>query len=239
MREELEDFKKGINQKLTETTKELASQATRIKLAEQRVSEIEDWDMDVKEALTQALKQQRVLQNRLTDQEGRNRRNNIRIFGLTEGAEGTSTTQFIERLLTTELSLPAESDLQIQQAHQSLMPRPASDRPLRSIVVNFLQYTTKEMVLKEAWKKRIKFQDRALHPYLDLKIHWESGPRTYESAQEAADELNRRGIQIETSRGSAPGIEERLQKTLLWQRVGNSEDTAVRAKQRLQGFQRK
>ncbi|KAK1876690.1 Protein ANTAGONIST OF LIKE HETEROCHROMATIN PROTEIN 1 [Dissostichus eleginoides] len=82
--------------------------------------------------------------------------------GLTEGAEGTSTTQFIERLLTTELSLPAESDLQIQRAHRSLMPRPASDKPPRSIVVNFLQYTTKEMVLKEAWKKRIQFQDRAL-----------------------------------------------------------------------------
>ncbi|KAJ4947157.1 hypothetical protein JOQ06_009198 [Pogonophryne albipinna] len=127
------------------------------------------------------------------------------------------------------------------------------------------------MVLKEAWKKRIKFQDRALffdHDYATeilqkrkeyitikkalkergirfqtplsrLRVHWESGPRTYESAQEAADELNRRGIQIETSRGSVPGIEERLQKTLPWQRVGNSEDTAVRAKQRLQGFQRK
>ncbi|KAJ4933765.1 hypothetical protein JOQ06_006576 [Pogonophryne albipinna] len=206
MREELEDFKKGINQKLTETTKELVSQATRIELAEQR----------------------------------RERR-------------------------------APESDLQIQRAHRSLMPRPASDRPPRSIVVNFLQYTTKEMVLKEAWKKRIKFQDRALffdHDYATeilqkrkeyitikkalkergirfqtplsrLRIHWESGPRTYESAQEAADELNRRGIQIETSRGSAPGIEERLQKTLPWQRVGNSEDTAVRAKQRLQGFQRK
>ncbi|KAI9516379.1 hypothetical protein NQZ68_017582 [Dissostichus eleginoides] len=112
------------------------------------------------------------------------------------------------------------------------MPRPASDKPPKSIVVNFLQYTTKEMVLKEAWKKRIQFQDRAL-------VHWESGPRTYESAQEAAEELNRRGIQIETPRGSPPGIEERLQKTLPWQRVGNSEDTAVRAKQRLQGFQRK
>ena len=34
-------------------------------------------------------------------------------------------------------------------------------------------------------------------------------------------------------------VEERLKKTLPWQRVGNSEDTAVRAKQRLQGFQRK
>ncbi|KAK1899514.1 LINE-1 retrotransposable element ORF1 protein [Dissostichus eleginoides] len=203
--------------------------------------------MDVKEALIQALKQQRVLQNRLTDQEGRNRRNNIRIFGLTEGAEGTSATQFIERLLTTELSLPAESDLQIQRVHRSLMPRPASDKPPRSIVVNFLQYTTKEMVLMEAWKKRIQFQGRALFfdhdPATEIlqkrkEVHWESGPRTYESAQQAADELNRRGIQIETPRGSVPGMEERLQKTLLWQRVGNSEDTAMRAKQKLQGFQR-
>lgn len=35
----------------------------------------------------------------LTNQEGRNQQNNIRIFGLKWGAEGSSITQFIEQLL--------------------------------------------------------------------------------------------------------------------------------------------
>lgn len=141
MKEELEDFKRDMDQKFTETTKELVTQNARAGGAEQRIGEIESWNMEVKGALLQSLKQQKTLQDRLTDQEGRNRRNNIRIFGLKEGAEGGSVSHFIGRLLNTELSLPAETDLQIQRARRALMPKPDSDKPPRSVVVNFLQYT--------------------------------------------------------------------------------------------------
>lgn len=99
MKEELEDFKKDINQQLTETTTELTTQTTRIMETEQRIEELENWNMEAKEALLQSMKQEKILQDMLTDQEGRNRRNNIRIFGLKEGAEGSSVTQFIEQLL--------------------------------------------------------------------------------------------------------------------------------------------
>lgn len=40
MKGELDDFKKGINQELTDTTKELASQTMRMEGAEQRVDEL-------------------------------------------------------------------------------------------------------------------------------------------------------------------------------------------------------
>lgn len=90
MKEELEDFMKNVNQKLMATANKLAKQTTRLDGAEQRVADVESWNMEVKDALLQALKQQRILQDRLTDQEGRNRRNNIRIFGLKEGVEGNS-----------------------------------------------------------------------------------------------------------------------------------------------------
>lgn len=108
------------------------------------------------------------------------------------------------------------------------------------------------MVLKEAWKKKIQYQGRALffdHDYATeiiqkrkeyigikrvlkergIRFHWENGPRTYESAQEAAREMNRRGLEVETpGRGAArTGMEERLQRALPWQRAGNTEDTAV------------
>ena len=42
------------------------------------------------------------------------------------------------------------------------MPKLDSDKPPRSVVVNFLQYTVKEMVLKEAQKKKIQYQGRAV-----------------------------------------------------------------------------
>jgi len=54
-------------------------------------------------------------------------------------------------------------------------------------------------------------------------------------------ELSRRGIMADVpGRGAArSGIEERLQRALSWQRVCNSRVMALRAKQRLQEFQRK
>lgn len=139
---------------------ELATQDKRITEAEGRIEGMENWNIEAKEALLQSLKQQKILQDKLTDQEGRNRRNNIRIFGLKEGTEGSSVARFIEQLLKQELPLPTNMELQIQRAHRALMPRPDADKPPRSIVVNFLQYTVKETVLKEAWKKKIHYQNQ-------------------------------------------------------------------------------
>lgn len=273
MKEELEDLKKDVNQRLTETTTELATQDKRLAEAEMRIEEMETWNIEAKEALLQSMKQQKILQDKLTDQEGRNRRNNIRIFGLKEGTEGSSVAQFIEQLLKQELPLPINMVLQIQWAHRALMPKPDADKPPRSIVVNFLQYTVKETVLKEAWKKKIHYQNQPLffdHDYVaevirkrkeyngikkalkekgirfqtpltKIRIHWETGPRTYESAQEAAEELHRRGIMAESPRRGAArtGTEERLQQALPWQLTGNPEDTAARIKKKLQDFQRR
>lgn len=118
--------------------------------------------MEAQEALLQSIKQQRILQDMMTDQEGRSRWNNIRIFGLKEGAEGSSVTQFIEQLLKNELPLPTNMEPQIQRAHRALLRKPDADKPPRSIVVNFLQYTVKETVLREAWKKKKHYQNRAL-----------------------------------------------------------------------------
>lgn len=118
--------------------------------------------MEAQEALLQSIKQQRILQDMMTDQEGRSRWNNIRIFGLKEGAEGSSVTQFIEQLLKNELPLPTNMEPQIQRAHRALLRKPDADKPPRSIVVNFLKYTVKETVLREAWKKKKHYQNRAL-----------------------------------------------------------------------------
>ena len=80
--------------RLTETTTELATQTTRITETEERIEELENSNMEAQEALLQSIKQQRILQDMLTDQEGRSQRNNIRIFGLKEGRVGSSMTQF-------------------------------------------------------------------------------------------------------------------------------------------------
>ncbi|KAJ4937695.1 hypothetical protein JOQ06_002327 [Pogonophryne albipinna] len=157
------------------------------------------------------------MQGKLVDLEGRSRRNNMRIYGVPEEKE--------------ELKRNA---------------------PPRSIVVNFLEFTTKERVLKKAWEKKILMEGRRLsfdHDYatevvlkckaymgikrvlkeknisfqtpLDrMRIHWDSGTRTY-SAQDAAQELRRRGFSVEIPDASElyPKME-CLHQTKTWQRVG-------------------
>lgn len=51
--------------------------------------------------------------------------------------------------------MPVDNNLQIQQAHRALVQKPSPGATPRSIVVNFLQFETKEMILKKAWQKKI------------------------------------------------------------------------------------
>uniref|UniRef100_A0A3B3WG78 Uncharacterized protein n=1 Tax=Poecilia mexicana TaxID=48701 RepID=A0A3B3WG78_9TELE len=197
----------------------------------------------------------------------RSRRNNVRVFGVPEGQEGNSTTQYIETLLRSQLQLPEDLDLKIQRAHRTLTSKPQP----RAIIVNFLEFSTKEKILREVWKKgKIQVGSSIIHfdhdyapeivkkrreynaiikvkgirfqtPFTNIRIHWESGTRTYSSAREAYNDLKRHGIQAEEP-ATADGVsraEWRLRELLGWQPVDNSgAAVAPRAKNKLQDFQR-
>lgn len=160
---DLKDFKREINQELNANATEVKAQGNRIGEMEARFGETDTWNMAVKEALLTSLEQQRIIQEALTDLEGRSRRTNMRIYNVPEDAEkGSSVREFIETLLKGELSLPADTDLQIQRAHRALAQKPGPNSPPRSIVINFLQFGTKEMVLKKAWQRKIEVGGRHL-----------------------------------------------------------------------------
>ena len=101
-------------------------------------------------------KLQEQLQSKLADQEGRVRRENVRIYGVPEGAEDGpwAVIPFVERLLKENLELPDTRDLQIQRAHRALAPQPPTGAQPRSILVKFLSFRVKEEVLKLAWQKK-------------------------------------------------------------------------------------
>ena len=104
---------------------------------------MEGWTEEATETLCTYLKQQRFLQQKLTDLESRLRRNNIRIFGVAEGEEGNSVQQFVEKFIKSELPASQDMDLKIQRAHRTLAPRSRPDALPRPIVVDFLEFTTK------------------------------------------------------------------------------------------------
>lgn len=77
----------------------LQAQSQAITKAEGRISDVETCSAVTKVALLSLLKEQRWLQEKVTDVESRSRRNNIRIYGVPEGSEGDSMIEFVERWL--------------------------------------------------------------------------------------------------------------------------------------------
>lgn len=82
------------------------------------IEELETFNMEAKEALMTTLREQRKLQEKLTDLEGRSRRNNVRIFRVPEGSEVDLAPHFVEELLQRVLALPVGTNLPIQHRSQ-------------------------------------------------------------------------------------------------------------------------
>ncbi|KAK7910453.1 hypothetical protein WMY93_015137 [Mugilogobius chulae] len=149
--DKLGELGEEINGKLDNAVSKIQDLTERMEEAETRTIQIESWASEATTVLSACLEQQRKLQAKVTDLESRSLRNNVRIFGLPEGVEENSVPRFIESYLTEQLQLPEGSNLKIQRAHRSLTSKPPPEAPPRAIIVNFLEYSTKEMVLREAW----------------------------------------------------------------------------------------
>uniref|UniRef100_A0A3Q2ZQ98 L1 transposable element RRM domain-containing protein n=1 Tax=Kryptolebias marmoratus TaxID=37003 RepID=A0A3Q2ZQ98_KRYMA len=141
--DELKAVLKGDNAKLQQNIDHLGHEIN---------GKLDSIATDVQGLAEQVDEQQRKTQFKVLDLESRSRRNNVRVFGVPEGQEGNSTTQYIETLLRSQLQIPEDLDLKIQPAHRT-ESKPPPDSPPRAIIVNFLEFSTKEKILREVWKK--------------------------------------------------------------------------------------
>lgn len=162
IKQEFNNFKTEINQKLQSVAIDVRNHGTRLSEAEQRVEETETANIELRDTLLHSLKQQKLLLDKVTDLEGRSRRNNVRIYGIKEGTEGSSMLTFMDNFLKTELALDKNVDLLIQRAHRSIGPKPQDESISRSILVNFQRYDIKDQVLKAAWAKKITCGGRSV-----------------------------------------------------------------------------
>lgn len=154
--QELREFRRENVDTLREIREDIKATNNRVEEAEMRISETEERVQGLEEATVELLKLQAKLEDRLTDQEGRARRENIRIHGIEEGSESNSTSMitFVENLLREKLELPPTLDLKIERAHRALGPKPPAGSPPKSIVAKFSSSKTKEEVLKLVWQKK-------------------------------------------------------------------------------------
>lgn len=128
-------------------------------MSETRLERVEDRVLNVEQVLAKMIKIINQQENKLHDQEGRFRRENIRIYNVPKGAEGSSMMDIVDKLLRDTLELWPTMEFHIERAHRPLAPKPPrdpGDKP-RSMIIRFLRYKTKEEILRKAWGKKQVF----------------------------------------------------------------------------------
>lgn len=85
--------------------------------------------------------------------ENRLHRNNIRLYGVPEGAEKDDMLSFLKDFLSTSLEFEEDVDIKLEKAQLGPKPK-VTTAPLRSIIVRFLDFEVKQKVLLQAWKQR-------------------------------------------------------------------------------------
>ena len=77
MKEEISTLQQEIERKLTDNINELQTQKVAQAEAQVRIAELEEWKADAGEVMMEMLEQTQQMQEKITDLEGRSRRNNI------------------------------------------------------------------------------------------------------------------------------------------------------------------
>ncbi|CAL1568734.1 unnamed protein product [Knipowitschia caucasica] len=167
--QELKQFRQENRQQFDDLRSDLSGLHNRLGEAEDRIGKAEERIQASEEATLEMLKLHVRLDEKLTEMGSHSRRDNLRIYGVAEESERDSVNMlsFVNKLLHEGLQLSEEMpDLQIQRAHRSLGPQPTAGAPPRSIVVRFLSFTVKEMLLHKAWQRKgFKWKDN--HVNLD------------------------------------------------------------------------
>lgn len=92
------------------------------------------------------------MEEKVLDLEGRSRCSNLRLVNLPEGAEGEDA--FLESWIPEVLQLaPLRTKLTVERAHR-IGPRTEINASSRMLIMKFLNYKDKEMVVRAAKTKR-------------------------------------------------------------------------------------
>ncbi|CAI5668460.1 unnamed protein product [Oreochromis niloticus] len=159
------------------------------------MADSERWDIGVKDTLVQLLENQRALQEKVSDMEGRARRKNIRIYGVPENSEGSSVTTFVENLIKNQLGEDFGPDCALGIEHRTLGPKPPPNAPPRSIIVRFLRFSVKEEILRTAWNKGVHIQNKWVYFDHDYSLEVQKRRREYIPVKKA---LKDSGIRFQT-----------------------------------------
>ncbi|CAI5697253.1 unnamed protein product [Oreochromis niloticus] len=161
--QEIQEFRKENSTQLEDIKVEIHKTNRRIDEVENRIEAAETRVQTLEQVLKYVLKTQAQHNEKLRDQVGRARRDNLRIYNVPENEEGDSMINFVEKLIRENLDIPLGTELHIERAHRVLTSKPTTSERPRSIVIKFHHYKTKEDILRKAWIKDIMIKNRRIY----------------------------------------------------------------------------
>lgn len=164
----------------------------RITEAEDRISVVEDTSQTQGNQLVELQAMVKSLQSRAEEAEDRQRRNNVRVVGLPEGAEGSQTAAFAELFFKRLLDLgELPPTYVVERAHRVPMGRrPPGEYP-RPFLVRFLNYRDRDMILAASRKHdELKFENAKVMLFPDFSAETQRKRRSFNDVRKRLREKN-------------------------------------------------
>lgn len=148
----MDDKLSALSSKFDSFAAKYEHDSKRLSEAETRISTAEDSITDLAMRLHDAEHNVSTLTHRLNMQEARSRRDNLRVFGVKEGREGTDALSFFETWLPEVLNIQAKNNrIRLDRCHRGLgRPRPGVPR----VVVMKLHNPTDKMKILRAYNEK-------------------------------------------------------------------------------------
>ncbi len=139
----------ATNNSVKELRVELEVLATAVKQTRDRVDSVQAAAREDRRTVTDLRNQLEQLTEKMTNMEDRSRRNNVRLVGLPEGAEGSNAAGFLRVNLSKWIPSLKGRDIEIDRAHRVYDGRKNSDR-LRTLIFRALRWHDRSEILKGA-----------------------------------------------------------------------------------------
>ncbi len=148
LRELCEDIQ-ATNNFVKELRAEIEAIATAAKQTSDWVDSVQAAAREDRRTVTDLGNQLERLTEKMTDMEDRSRRNNVRLVGLPEGAEGSNAAGFLRVNLSKWIPSLRDRNIEIDRAHRVYDGRKNSDRP-RTLIFRVLRWHDRSEILRGA-----------------------------------------------------------------------------------------
>lgn len=162
LRAEISAVRQELFSAITPIQQSLVSQAETVRELERSATDHATQLTELQSTVAKLELQTKHLEEKCEDLEARSRRNNVRIFGIPEGSEGSQPTAFISELLQKLLNL--EEKPLLDRAHRTLREKPKDGAPPRPFIARVHFFHVRTDILQRAGRAApLRYGDKSVY----------------------------------------------------------------------------